>query len=368
MKIAYIIGGLPFGGIENWLYDLCLKLKGRENVGAVVLNVSGTGVKIEDYQKAGIELINVCDSKKTLKTFRLDTALKVRRLLKDIRPDLIHTLQFSGDYFGRLASLGLGIPVITHIRNIKRENKKHRVLANRLLSYATDLYISVSKQALATIEKQHNMAGREVKVLYNAVNPAKLDGPGLDMKQAFGLEGKIVLGVGRMVAQKNFDLLIRAFRKVLDRYQGKAGLLIAGDGGERERLQTLISQLGIADKAMLAGYRTDIPALMRSSHILAMPSDYEGLPVTHVEAMFCGLPAVISRHVPSIEIASESSLVCKRTPEDIADKLLALLEDGKLYTDMSARALEASRLHTMDLHVEKLMAIYDEVLKGRTHG
>lgn len=368
MKIAYIIGGLPFGGIENWLYDLCLKLKGRKNVSAVVLNVSGTGVKIKDYEDAGIELINVCDSKEALKTFRFDTALSVRELLKELSPDLIHTLQFSGDYFGRLASLGLGVPVITHIRNIKREGKRHRVLANKLLSYATDLYISVSQQAVATIEEQHNKAGREIKILYNAVNPAKLDVPGLDMKEAFGLEGKIVLGVGRIVAQKNFDLLIRAFRKVQDRYEGKIGLLIAGDGGERKRLQVLISKLGLEDKAALAGYRTDIPSLMRSAHILAMPSDYEGLPVTHVEAMFCGLPAIISRHVPSIEIASDSSLVCKRTPEDIADKLMALLKDEKLYNDMSAKALEASKELTMDIHVEKLMDIYGELLRGRENG
>jgi glycosyltransferase involved in cell wall biosynthesis len=286
-----------------------------------------------------------------------------RSELSRIRPHIVHTLQFTGDYFGRLAAWGLGAKVITHIRNVKSERALRRRLINRLLSFRTDLYLSVSNAAAKTIEREHNLAGRPVRVLHNAVNPAKLDVPPHDFKALFGLDGPVVLGVGRLVEQKNFHKLMEAFRLVLERVPA-AGLVIVGDGPERERLARLAADPALRGRAVLAGYRenAEIPRFLRAASLLAMPSDYEGLPVTHVEALFCGLPAVISEHVPSIEVAPDCSLVCTTDVPDTADKLAALLADGELRRRMGECALLRARDLTMDLYVERLKAVYRELL------
>jgi hypothetical protein len=124
IKIVYIIGGLPFGGVENWLFDVLNVLKNDPVIKPTVINLSGTGKKIADFLENKLPLINLTSSNKSLNTHRLDTLIKLRQVLKKIQPNLIHTLHFSGDYFGRIASIGFSIPIITHIHNIKREKKK----------------------------------------------------------------------------------------------------------------------------------------------------------------------------------------------------------------------------------------------------
>lgn len=363
LRVAYVIGGLPFGGVENWLYDLGLALKNDPEVEAHIINVSGTGQKTPEFFAAGLDITCTAADKAALKTQSLGTVLAVRRELRRIRPHIVHTLQFTGDYFGRLAAWGLGAKVITHIRNVKSERALRRRLINRLLSFRTDLYLSVSKAAAGTIEREHNLAGRPVRVLYNAVNPDKLNVAPHDFAALFGLDGPVVLGVGRLVEQKNFHKLIAAFRLVLERVPG-AGLIIVGDGPERERLERLAADPALRGRAVLAGYRenAEIPRFLRAASLLAMPSDYEGLPVTHVEALFCGLPAVISEHVPSIEVAPDCSLVCSTDVPDIAAKLTTLLTDGELRRGMGERALLRAQDLTMELYVRRLKAVYRDLL------
>lgn len=109
-----------------------------------------------------------------MKTHRLGTVLALRRLLRRERPDIVHTLHFSGDYFGRLAALGL---VFLHHAPAQHSARKvSRRLINKLLSFATDRYLSVSGAVAETVARDHNLAGRPSDVLYNALDPAKLAG------------------------------------------------------------------------------------------------------------------------------------------------------------------------------------------------
>ncbi len=366
ITVAYVIGGLPFGGVENWLYDLAVALRHDTDVSARILNVSGTGLKMDDFRTAGLEVLTAGSSTSDLKTSRLSTMRRVRSILREIGPDIVHTLQFSGDYFGRLGALGLGVPVITHIRNMKSERKARRRLINKLLSFCTNRYLAVSQAAADTIRREHNWAGRPVQVLYNGVDPAKLDVPPLDFQAAHNLSGPVILGVGRLVSQKNFDLLLRALRLLLDRGVD-ASVCLVGDGGERESLEALAQELELGDRAVLAGYvpNAQVPGYLRAATALCMPSDYEGLPVTHVEALFCGLPAVVSRYVPSLEIAADACLVARRDPADLADKLEEVLTDPARHAALSRAALEAAPELSMDRYVDKLKAVYREILDAR---
>ncbi|CCO22984.1 glycosyltransferase [Maridesulfovibrio hydrothermalis] len=368
MKIAYVIGGLPFGGVENWLLDLSLRFKDRSDVDSVVINVSGTGIKAAEYAEKEIRVVDICDSKKGLKTFKLSTALKLRKVLKDEAPDVIHTLHFSGDYFGRLAAVGLGIPVVTHIRNIHRQKKKFRRFANKFLCRFTDVFLSVSGQ----VEKEcvaldHNVCGKPSLVFYNAADPEKLKVDGIDLKKEFGAGDVIISGVGRFVPQKNFDLLIHGFARVVEKYP-QASLVLLGDGAEREKLEKLVKYLKIEDKVIFPGYRSDVPRFMRSTDILVMPSDYEGLPITHIEALFCGVPAIISRFVPSLEIASEASLLCRREPAHIAELIISLIDNKDLHTKLSEKAREIAPEYSMDNYVERLVGFYKALVKNGKNG
>lgn len=363
MKVAYIVGGLPFGGIERSLYNLCLEYGKNGLVRPRVFNLSGSGQLTPDYIKAGIDLVSVTDNNlRAIVSYRLDTTLRLRKMLRAFSPDVIHTMHFTANHHGRLAALGLGIPVITHIRNIKREKKKERRLSDKILSYATSKYLAVSRAVAEVVRQDHNLAGKEVEILYNAVTPEQMDFPAIDLKAEYGLEGPIVLAVGRYVPQKNLDLLIRAVA-MLRRQGGEASLLLVGEGSERPKLEALIKELGMEKHAILAGFRPDVPAFYRSAQIFAMPSDFEGLPNAHMEAMYFGLPGIVSEHVPSLEIASEACLVCKLDVQDIADKISRLLADAALRARLSASAVAVAQEHTMPKYAVALHHIYQTLLQ-----
>ncbi len=97
------------------------------------------------------------------------------------------------------------------------------------------------------------------------------------------------VGVGRLVSQKNFALLIRAFAD-----QAAAGdtLTIAGDGPDRAQLERLAQELGVGDRVLFPGHLTSTDALLSEADVFVLSSDYEGLPAVLIEAMAAGLPIV----------------------------------------------------------------------------
>ncbi len=122
-RIAYVVGGLPFGGVENWLFDIALKLQASDAYECRIFNVSGMGSSCPNSRPRVSSGLH-----RGLRRFDRDAqarhGLRLRGELKKYGPHIIHTLHFSGDYFGRIAALGLKVPVITNIRNVKRETKR----------------------------------------------------------------------------------------------------------------------------------------------------------------------------------------------------------------------------------------------------
>src|SRR5262249_9818316 len=111
-----------------------------------------------------------------------------------------------------------------------------------------------------------------------------------------GLEpNRFVVGaVGRLSAEKGFDLLIRAVGRLL---KGGADvqLIIVGDGEERPRLEALITELGLVDRVLMLGYRPDVSELYQAMDVYALSSLSEGLPNVLLEAMALEVPIVATR-------------------------------------------------------------------------
>ena len=103
----------------------------------------------------------------------------------------------------------------------------------------------------------------------------------------------VILGVGRLSREKGFDRLITAFSQFRQQFP-KSGLVIVGEGGLREELETLICELDVKEDVLIPGYCSTVSALMRHSKALVMPSLTEGLPIALLEAMALKTPVVAS--------------------------------------------------------------------------
>ena len=122
------------------------------------------------------------------------------------------------------------------------------------------------------------------------------------MKQKLGVTGKKVIGhVGRFFAQKNHTFLIDLFYEIHRKDPGTVLLLVGGgerDDALKNQIREKVNRLGLSDAVQFLGVREDVEELYQAFDLFLLPSLFEGLPVTMVEAQACGLPCVISDKVP----------------------------------------------------------------------
>ena len=347
MKTLFVVGGLPFGGIENLLFDISKELLKR-NFPFKVVNLSGTGQKVVEFKEAGIPLINLESSLKAIKTFRLKTAFKLRRLIESEKAEIVHTMQFPADYFARVALINdRHRKVITHIHTVRKEKRVERKIFNRFLSIRTDVFLAVSKDVRKVVEKEHNFFRKPSYIFYNAVNYKKLEAQLRKPVISNILKGKkVFITVGRLVKLKRIDLAIRALALIEKKYPD-AVLAVIGDGKERQNLERLAQNLNLKEKVFFFGYQKEIAPFLSKAFALLMPSEHEGLPVSHLEAAYFGLPAIISPFVPSRELLSDASLVAGLSPEEIAKKMERLLIDKVLYRELSDNARKTAMLYSI---------------------
>lgn len=145
----------------------------------------------------------------------------------------------------------------------------------------------------------------KVIIMNNAIDAEEYsydESRSLDMKQKLGVGGKTVIGhVGRFFAQKNHTFLIDIFKKIHDKDPNTVLLLVGGgelDDILMNRMKEKVKILGLENSVQFLGVREDVADILQAFDLFLLPSLFEGLPVTMIEAQAAGLPCVISDKVP----------------------------------------------------------------------
>ena len=190
-----------------------------------------------------------------------------------------------------------------------------------------------------------------------------------EARQRLGVRAdQFLLGaVGRLSAEKGFDLLIRAVAQLLSGGLD-VGLLIAGEGDERARLQALAGELGLGDRVKLMGYCADPRELYQALDAYVLSSLREGLPNVLLEAMALGVPVVATRiaGVPRLVRDGENGLLVE--PGDVGGLAAAvrnLAGNEELRTRLGAAGwatIEAG--YSFTLRMEKVRRVYDDLCAG----
>lgn len=147
--------------------------------------------------------------------------------------------------------------------------------------------VGVSQDLSAELAKLARIAPGQVTTIHNPIPPPLISGAGDPWGDA---RGKRVLGVGKLKAQKNFALLIRAFAQLARGME--ATLAIVGVGEEEAMLRRLAGELGLADRVIFAGFSATPGDWYATADLFVLSSDYEGFGNVLVEAMHAGLPVV----------------------------------------------------------------------------
>jgi glycosyltransferase involved in cell wall biosynthesis len=188
-----------------------------------------------------------------------------------------------------------------------------------------------------------------------------------EAKAALGLpeSGFVIGGVGRLAAEKGFDVLIRALSQLVAR-NIDAHLVLVGDGGERAALEARARELGVSARVRFAGWQPDVRPYFEALDVFALSSHREGLPNVLLEAMALEVPVVSTRvnGVPRlIEDGANGALVSAGDADDLTRALAALLTSA----DLRERFRAAGR-HTVETkfsfaaRMKRLAELYDALL------
>ncbi|MGQ9895046.1 MAG: glycosyltransferase [Roseiflexus sp.] len=324
LRILHVIETLWLGGAQRLLPGLLTGLDPRRFEGHVV--AIHDGPLRQEFESARLPL-TVLSARRFYEP-RVVAAL--RHIVREGRFDVVHTHLTGADVVGRVAAALSGVPVVSTMHNIPHDydqQKWHRRLLQRLTArmLATRL-VMVAPSIGNEYERQWHIPRSRIVAINNAV-PME---PYLAITEgvADGIPPTITT-IGRLSRQKAHDILLEAFRLVLQQ-RPRARLRIVGEGRLGEALRQQASSAGIAHAVAFEGLRHDIPVVLSETHVFVLSSLWEGLPVTAVEAMAAARPVVLTDVGGCCDLVTsgvEGLLVPPGDVSALADALLGLLDN-----------------------------------------
>jgi glycosyltransferase involved in cell wall biosynthesis len=181
----------------------------------------------------------------------------------------------------------------------------------------------------------------------------------------WGVTGPYLFNIGGFDRRKNLPLTIEAFAAALPQLPPNAKLMIAGaphSGNELifPPLPPVIERLGVADRVILTGRVSDDErrALYQAATGYVTASEYEGFGLTPLEAMACGVPAIVADRTSLPEVVGDAGLIVEPEVDDLAGAMVQLLTDPDFHRELSARSLARAALFTWEAAAKQTAEVY----------
>jgi glycosyltransferase involved in cell wall biosynthesis len=196
--------------------------------------------------------------------------------------------------YGLLAAILARVPAIVATEQLFVDYPWDRAILvqHRLMMLKIDRYVAVSEHVAQRLRNTFHVPPHKLEVIYNAIPTARFDRPACpEFRRTLSAmeERPIVLTIARLDEQKGLKYLLQTAQSVPD-----AVFVLVGDGPERSALESQAQSLGVDGHVVFLGHRQDIPDLLANCDLFVLPSLFEGLPVSVLEAMAAGKPVIAS--------------------------------------------------------------------------
>ena len=344
--VMHIIYTLAIGGMENGLVNLINHMPPRRYRHAIVCLTDFTDFK-NRIQRDDIPVIAL--NKREGKDFRVYPRLM--KLLFQLKPDVVHTRNFSALEFLVLAAMA-GVPGRIHgehgrdlseLNGLNRKYNYFRKVTRPLVNH----YVTVNGDLASWLVQEIGVNTDRVSPIYNGVDTGRFH-PATASRSPLGPEGfapenAIVVGtVGRMEAIKDQATLVNAFLALTETdavARARLRLVIVGDGRLRREITGRLRDSHASHLAWIPGNLDDIPDVMRGLDLFVLPSFWEGLPTVIMESMACGVPVVATDIPGTRELVTANRTGWLTPPGDSA---------GLAETILAALASPAERAHVAE--------------------
>lgn len=300
IKVLHVNASTAYGGVSATLYNLYSNIDHEKFVFHFLSPIkSSLESKREEIEQMGGEIygLNITQKNKILKNILL--VVRFRRFVRSENYDIIHINSGSLNYNALLVLCShffSNSKIIVHSHSGNPTKKPLTKLSKRIIEkYSTKL--SCSALASKTMFKKNST----VIILKNGISTNDFRFSSADREEIrkelnIPSETTVIGTVGRLEKEKNQAFLLDIFKSYLN-INSNAILLIVGDGSLRGKLEEKATKLNIKDKVRFTGSRSDIPKLLSAMDCFILPSIYEGLPVSVIEAETSGLHVLLSKNI-----------------------------------------------------------------------
>ena len=356
MTILFYLHHLTSGGAERVTSILINELAKRGHTVYVILYSNIT----ESYPiSKDVHIIHLYRYSTFFK--RVNHCIKLRRLIKDINPDLCIGVLWFNFLTLLKTTLGLGIPIIASDHSNFHHNRSRLEKFTRyyLYRFATVVTILSENDNAFMKSRLHNM-----RVIYNPLSFERL--------QNVGVRNKTIICAGRLDVwrTKGFDNILTIWSKISQKYPDWR-LDIAGGGSNISsgRIMTMVEDLGIRDRVFFWGSVLHLDEVLRQSAIFALPSREEGFPCVLTEAMSQGCaPVAFSIHGNIQEIITDGQdgfIIPDGDLDAFQEKLEELICNEELRSRLGKNAIESMKRFEPDLIVDQWESLLQEVVNKK---
>lgn len=286
MIVAHIISHLNTGGAEKLVAEISNSMSNKGVKIKVISLFKGRGVPFEILDTRNVELIELNHERK----FNPKIAWDLYRLTKDCT--IVHTHTYYAQLYSSVFIPKKKLITTEHSTHNNRRGKIFFRLTDCLMYSKYSKIICISKGTKESLTRWIKSTQKKSLIIHNGINLKKFFDAKPILREELGIsKDKIILiCVGRLEKAKNHESLIKAFKNI----NSKAILLLLGSGQKENQLRSLVNDLELNDRVIFLGQRRDVERILKASDLFILPSLWEGFGLAAIEALACGLPALLS--------------------------------------------------------------------------
>ncbi len=354
MKIVQVIPVFDVAGAEIMCENLIYELNRTGNRVTAVSLYSRTSDITKRLEQSGVHVYYLD------KRPGFDPTLykKLAKIFTDERPDVIHTHLYASKYvFPVAAKLKLGVVHTIHSLAHKDNSRSGRLINRFYFKHGKVTAVALGNSVKESMIREYGLSAEDIPTVHNGIDLSKCI-----QKSEYGIEGSFkILHIGRFSEAKNHYGLIRAFAEFHSRHTDSE-LKLIGDGETRRETEKYVIEHGLSSCVSFTGVTNNVFPYLAECDIFTLPSLYEGIPMTLIEAMGTGLPIVASAVGDICDMLDNtSSLLVEPRTDEIANAFEAYYLDEGLRKLHGTEALRRSAKFS----VEEMARNYTELYKCR---
>ena len=371
IKVAHIVPMLSPGGAERVAVHIVRRLDRQRYEPVVISFTRRLGCDLDRMlEEAGVEVRYL--GKRPGFDYRM--YFKLHPVLRDCQPDIVHTHLHVLRYALPFLLLLKRVSLLHTVHNLAEREIEPR--ARWIQRYALNhgvVPVAVAKEVALSLERLYGI--QRCRVISNGIPTDSYACPQTPRrewrtKERFGTDDILFVCVARFAPQKNHSLLLKAFAQG-PASDPKAHLVLVGEGVLREQLEEQAKSLGLAGQVHFLGLRTDIPDVLGAMDVFVLSSDWEGNPLSVMEAMASGLPIVSTAAggvADLVESGKQGLIVPLGDVQGFSGAMISLLRNQEARQRLGlAAARRARQSYDVSTMVRAYEELYDSVFHQSRH-